>query len=45
MASYRKRGDNWEYRITYDDPITKKRKEKRRKVFEQKGKLKSLPQK
>ncbi|WP_338444364.1 site-specific integrase [Bacillus sp. FSL K6-1012] len=33
MASYRKRGDNWEYRITYDDPITKKRKEKTKKGF------------
>ncbi|WP_258729612.1 site-specific integrase [Bacillus atrophaeus] len=28
MASYRKRGKTWEYRITYYDPITNKRREK-----------------
>lgn len=33
MASYRKRGDNWEYRITYYDPITNKRREKTKKGF------------
>ncbi|KKB91526.1 site-specific integrase [Bacillus subtilis] len=33
MASYRKRGDNWEYRITYNDPITRKRREKTKKGF------------
>lgn len=33
MASFRKRGDNWEYRIIYKDPITNKRREKTQKGF------------
>ncbi|WP_102706979.1 tyrosine-type recombinase/integrase [Terribacillus saccharophilus] len=31
--SYRKHNKEWEYRITYQDPITKKRKEKSRRGF------------
>lgn len=33
MASFRKRGDKWEYRIIYRDPVTEKYKEKTKSGF------------
>ncbi|MCO7128236.1 site-specific integrase [Sporolactobacillus shoreicorticis] len=33
MASFRKRGDKWEYRIIYRDPVTEKYKEKTKGGF------------
>lgn len=36
MASFRKRGDKWEYRIRYNDPITQKRVETMKSGFKTK---------
>ncbi|CAH0294449.1 hypothetical protein SRABI134_04429 [Peribacillus sp. Bi134] len=36
MASFRKRGDNWEYRIKYKDPFTQSKKEKMKGGFKTK---------
>ncbi|WP_223362485.1 Arm DNA-binding domain-containing protein [Sporolactobacillus terrae] len=33
MASFRKRGDKWEFRIIYRDPVTEKYKEKTKGGF------------
>lgn len=33
MASFRKRGSSWEYRIKYNDPVTNKKKEKTKGGF------------
>ncbi len=33
MATYRKRGDKWEYRISYKDPVTEKYKIKSKSGF------------
>ncbi len=36
MASFRKRGDNWEYRIKYNDPFSQSKKEKMKGGFKTK---------
>jgi hypothetical protein len=42
MASFRKRGSTWEYRIRFTDPQTDKRKEKVKAGFKTKKKPKLL---
>lgn len=40
MATFRQRGSSWEYRISYSDPITGKRKEKSKSGFKTKKEAK-----
>lgn len=42
MASFRKRGSTWEYRIRFTDPQTGKRKEKTQGGFQSKKNPRSL---
>jgi Arm DNA-binding domain len=38
VASFRKRGSSWEYRIKYTDPVTGKKREKTKAGFKTKKK-------